>query len=295
MNFRRLHIFKVVCESDTLTEAAKKLYMTQPAISQTISELESELNIPLFERINKKLTLTYAGESLYQYSKRILNLIDEAKHTLEDISNRKKGRLRIGASTTIGIYLLPKIIGEFQQQYLTIDLPFLIDNTEVIERLIHEHQIDVGLVEGPIHSNVQTLSFFEDELVLVCSPAHPWAKKGKVYPSAIEQEPMIVREKGSGTREVFETVMREKHLNYKIKQVLTYTEAIKKSVEANLGVAIISKIAVQDEIQEGKLVKVDVEGIQFKRQLNLIYHQDKNMNHLFAEFITFVKGIWTQA
>jgi len=289
MNFRRLHIFKTVSESVTLTEAGKKLYMTQPAISQAISELESELSTLLFDRINKKLTLTYAGETLYQYSKQILNLIDEAKHTIEDINNRKLGRLRIGASTTIGIYLLPQLIGGFQQLYPSIDLPFMIDNTEVIERLIQEHQVDIGLVEGPIHSKVQTHPFFDDELFLVCSINHPWAKKRKISPLEIENEPMILREKGSGTREVFETVMREKKLNYKIKQVLNHTEAIKKSVESNLGVAIISKMAVLEDINSGKLIKIQIEGIQFKRQLNLIHHQEKYPSELFKEFVLHVK------
>ncbi|WP_339059950.1 selenium metabolism-associated LysR family transcriptional regulator [Tepidibacillus marianensis] len=289
MNFRRLHIFKIVCESETLTEAGKKLYMTQPAISQAISELESELNTPLFERINKKLLLTYAGEVLYQYSKRILNLIDEARTTIDDITNRNRGRLRIGASTTIGTYLLPHIIGQFQKKYPTVDLPFVIDNTEVIEGLIQDHQIDIGLVEGPIHSKVQAKPFYDDELYFICSPEHRWANKGTIEPHELESESLIMREKGSGTREVFENVMNEHNQTYQVKHVLNNTEAIKKSVEANIGVAIISKIAVIDEMQAGKVVNVQLNGIRFVRKLHFIYHQEKYPSQLFQEFIDTVK------
>lgn len=289
MNIRQLRIFFMVCTYKNMSEASRKLFISQPAISQAIIELESELGVNLFNRLNRRLSITHAGEILYAYSKRILSLIDEAEKEMIDISNSKKGKLRIGASTTIGIYLLPSLISGFQKNYPTVDLPFIIDNTGEIEEKILTDQIDIGLVEGPIKSkDITVIHYLEDELYVVCSKDHPWADKNSISGEDLEKENLIIREEGSGTRVVFEQAMIRKNLTYHIKYTLSNTEAIKKAVEANLGIAIVSKIALTSELKSGILIKVKVDGVSFKRPLNIIVHKDKYRSEVFHSFIKYL-------
>jgi len=275
-----------VCEIGSMSGAAKELYMTQPAISQTIIELEENLEVKLFERIKKKLILTHPGRILLNYSRRILILTEEAENTITDIAKMNQGRLRIGASMTIGTYLLPKIIKDFQTKYQNIELPFIIDNTSVIEEMILNNKIDLALVEGPIKSTEITIKpFFDDQMIIICSPQHKWAKRELIEPSEIEEEKFITREKGSGTREVIENTLVKFNLSYQPKYILNNIEAIKKSVEANIGISILPEIAVKKEMEEDKIVKVSIEKIDFTRKFQLIYHRDKYHSNLFNEFV----------
>ncbi|MGB9679396.1 MAG: selenium metabolism-associated LysR family transcriptional regulator [Minisyncoccia bacterium] len=289
MNLREIKIFLTVCECGSMSDAARKLYMTQPSISQTISELEEELNVKLFERISKKLFLTYPGKILQEHGKKIIMLLNEVQNNILDIANMNTGRLRIGASTTIGIYLLPDLIGEFNKEYKNIELDFTIDNTGIIEKILLENIVDIGIVEGPVHSkDIVVKPYIYDELYLICSKEHKWAREKSIKPEAIEEENLIIREQGSGTREVFDNTMFKHNYKYNIKHVLNNTEAIKKAVEANIGVSCISKIAIKEELKSGKLMKIDVAGIEFKRELNIIYHKDKYHTKLFDEFINYL-------
>lgn len=289
MNFRELNIFLSVCELGSMSEAARHLYMTQPAISQAISELEGEYNIKLFDRIGKKLVLTHAGEILRDYGKKINLLLNEAENTLRDISDMKMGKLKLGASRTVGTYLLPQLIGEFLKIYKNIELPFYIDNTSEIVKMIHENEIDLGIVEGPIHSdNIEVKYFLDDELYLICSKDHNWAKKKIINKDDLSLENIIIREVGSGTREVFENTLKAHNIEYNIKLELNSTEAIKRAVEANLGVSVISKLAIKKELKSSRLVKVEIDGVKFLRQLNIIYHKDKYLSELCKKFIDFL-------
>ncbi len=289
MNFRQLQIFVNVCESGSMSETARNMYMTQPAVSQTIIDLESELNVKLFDRINRKLNLTYSGEILLMNSKRILGLVEDTKKELNEIANLTKGKIRIGASTTIGIYLLPALISEFNQIYGDINIPYVIDNTSVIQEMILNNKIDIGLVEGPVFSeNIIVQHLVDDELYLICGNNHHWSRKKMIEPKDIKQENIIIREQGSGTRGVFEQAMLMENLPYQIKYELNSTEAIKKAVQANLGIAIVSRIAVENEIKAGVIKRVFLKGMDFKRPLNIIYHKDKFHSNIFDHFINFL-------
>lgn len=288
MNFRHLHVFVTVVDSGSMSETARMLYMTQPAVSQTIAELEKEFRVKLFERLSKKLVQTEAGELLYYYAKKILQQVDEVEKALEDMANAKRGRLRIGASTTIGTYLLSDIIGDFKRLHQNSEFHFTIDNTGIIEDMIMQYNLDLGLVEGPVHAKeLRVETFMEDELYLLCAPTHHWIKAGRKTISLVEvrSEPMILREKGSGTREVVENLMAEHNLLLNPSHILSNTEAIKKAVMSNLGVAFISKLAVREEMNMERLIKIDLEGIRVVRNLNIIYHKDKFHSVLFDDFI----------
>jgi LysR family transcriptional regulator, transcriptional activator of the cysJI operon len=274
MNFRHLKIFITVCEVGNMTRAAKELYMTQPSVSQAIMELEKYYGARLFERLNHRLFLTAGGERLRSYAQQILNLSEQAEKDLAGLS--QGGSLRIGASLTIGAYLLPGLVADFQQQHPQVDVFTRVDNTNVIEQLLLEDKLDLGLVEGPTFSPHIVEEFFShDELVFIAAPQHPLALPGKRTAQDLNGQAFIVREAGSGTQNIFEHSMREAGLTWKTAGVYNNNQAMKQAVSANLGLAMVSKIAVAEEVQQGKIVALEVEGISVKRKFNLVYHQQK--------------------
>ena len=290
MNLRQLKIFQAVSREKSMSATAEKLHITQPAISQTISNLEEELEVKLFERLNRSLVLTNTGQILLDYSTRILNLVEEAEQTISDISNLEKGRLRIGASMTIGTYLLPPILNQFHDQYPELEIKFIIDNTEVIERMVLENEIDLGLVEGPTpNQNIIRDPFFDDHLLLICPAQHDWAQQEVIRAEKLATEPFIMREKGSGTREVIINTLAQQQLDCNLQHTLNNIEAIKKAVIANIGVSILPKIAIQAELANEELATVKIKNVNFQRKFNFIYHRDKYKSKLFNKFTNYIK------
>jgi DNA-binding transcriptional LysR family regulator len=191
-----------------MTGAAKILYMTQPSVSQVISELEKEYGVHLFERLNHRLYLTAAGEQLRLYANQIMHISEQAKKELADLG--EGGLIRIGTSLTIGTYLLPGIINTFCQKMPKAEIFTRVDNTSVIEKLILEDQLDLGLVEGPIHSPfIREEAFSDDELVVICGPGHSLWGRTIIDTNDLAGNAFIIRESGSGTRDIFERVMSE--------------------------------------------------------------------------------------
>ncbi|MBO0544397.1 LysR family transcriptional regulator [Clostridium botulinum] len=288
MNERKLRIFYEVAEKLNMTEVAEKLYISQPAVSQTILELENELGVKLFDRINRRLYLTNEGDIFLNYVRRILNMYDDSIRSLKDINSLKTGKLKIGASTTIGIYILPDIIGKFTKEYKGIDTSIAIENTKLISDMILENSIDFAFVEGPVYNEeIIKENFCNDELVFITSPEHPWSNKDEISIDEIDKEKIIMREMGSGTREVFESYMTANNVNYNIAFELGNTEAIKKAVEAGLGISCISKRCIKNEINNNTLSWTKLKEFEIKRKLILIYHKDKFLSTLLKTFIKF--------
>ncbi|WP_373898648.1 selenium metabolism-associated LysR family transcriptional regulator [Haloimpatiens sp. FM7315] len=295
MNERKLRIFYEVSKELNMTKVAEKLYVSQPSISQAINDLERELDVKLFERIGKKIYLTYYGEVLLKYVRRILNIYDEASRVMKDINSLKGGKLIIGASTTIGIYIMPDVIGKFSKKYPDIDISIIVENTENIVKLIEENKLDIAFVEGPVHSDeIRLEKFCEDELVFITNSDHPWTRDKKIVKEDILKEKIIIREKGSGTREVFVDALKKRDIDFKIFMELGHTEAIKKAVEAGIGVSCISKRCVKDEVNYGKLVVAKIDDLRIIRNLYLIDHKDKYISKLIRTFVNFAKEYITK-
>ncbi|SQC00924.1 LysR family transcriptional regulator [Clostridium tetanomorphum] len=290
MNERKLRIFYEVAIKLNMTEVAESLYISQPAVSQAIQELEKELNVRLFDRISKKLYLTYEGEIFLNYVRRIINIYDEGIRKISDINNSSEGKIKIGASTTIGIYVLPDIIGKFMNKYKKVDISIVIENTKIISNMILENKIDFAFVEGPIYEeDIIVKDFCQDELIMIASNDHEWSKLDSIPIDKINESKIIMREVGSGTREVFENILNLRGITYEVAFELGNTEAIKKAVEAGLGVACISKRCVKNEILDGRLCSIKLVDEHIKRKFSLIYHRDKFMARLFKNFIDFAK------
>jgi LysR family transcriptional regulator, transcriptional activator of the cysJI operon len=288
MNFRHLKIFITVCEVGNMTRAAKELNMAQPSVSQAIMELEKYYGVHLFERLNHRLYLTAAGERLRSYARQILNLSEQAQKELADL--RQGGSLRIGASLTIGAYRLPGLVADFHQQNPQVEVFTRVDNTNLIEQRLLEDKLDLGLVEGPTVSAYITEEFLSyDDLVFIASPQHPLVKSGKRTAQDLAGLAFIVREAGSGTQTIFEQAMREAGVNWKTAGVYNNNQAIKQAVSANLGLGMVSKIAIAEEVQLGKLVPLEIEGIAIKRKFNLVYHQQKIFTRAMQLFRDAIK------
>lgn len=290
MDERKLTIFYEVAKKLNMTESAKSLYMSQPAISQAIKELEHSLDTKLFDRIGKSLYLTHEGEIFFNYTRRILNLHEEAFKTIRDINHSINGKLKIGASTTIGIYIMTDIIGDFIKQYKDVDISITIENTEHISHMVLENKIDFGFVEGPVSSNeIHVEHFCSDELIFILPNNHPWTKMNTLDPKLLENEKLIMREKGSGTREIVESILNSQHINYNVSLELGNIEAIKKAVIAGLGISCISKRCVTEEMKNNLLHCISINNFNILRDMTLIYHKDKYLSNLFYNFIDFAK------
>ena len=274
MTFRHLEIFLSVCDHKNMTHAAKDLYMSQPSVSQAISDLEAEYGVKLFERLNHRLYLTTSGERLQSYARHIINLSDQAKKELS--SQREGGSVRLGASLTTGTYLLPGVITSFSNQYPEVEVFTLVDNTNVIEQWILEDRIDLGLVEGPILSTdiVQT-HIRDDRLVVICAPGHPLSGRRKIAAVDLSGWKFILREPGSGTRAIFEHAMRDAGVTWKIAGEYNNNESVKHGVMADLGLGVVSSISIEVEVKLNQLVPLVVRDLRLRRKFNLIYHRQK--------------------
>lgn len=289
MNFRKLKIFYETAIELNMTRVANKLYISQPSISQAIHEIEDEVEVKLFDRIGKKLFLTNEGELYLTYVRRILNLYEEAAKTMNDMSKNEKGKIKIGASTTIGIYILPDIIKGFLQEHTGIEISLSVDNTINIVKMILENKIDFAYIEGKsCFDEIIKEEVWEDELIFICSSRHKWNKKNVLRKEDISNEKFIMREDGSGTREIVESFLESNNIDFNIFMELGNTEAIKKSVEANLGISCLSIRSVEEKIKNGDLKGFRIDGINVTRKLSLIYHKDKFLSNVMKSFINYV-------
>lgn len=288
MNIRKIKIFYATATCLNMTKVARDLYISQPSVSQAIHEIEEELGVILFDRIGKRIYLTNEGEEYLKYARRILNLYEESIERLKEINNKESGKIRIGASTTIGIYILPDIIKEFVEEYKGIEISLIIENTTNIEKLILDNKIDFAFVEGHVQSEeIIVESKWRDELIFICSKNHPWKNKSKLSVDDLEKEKFIMREVGSGTREIVESYLRDKNIKYRVFMELGNTEAIMRSVEANLGIGCLSSRCVEERIKMGSLHGVKLIEGNIERELVLIMHKDKFINNNMREFMSF--------
>lgn len=290
MNFRKLEIFYETALCLNMTKVAKKMYISQPSISQSIQELEEEVGVKLFDRLGKRLYLTNEGNLFLNYTRRILNLYEESINTLDEYKHNDKGRITIGASTTIGIYILPDIIKAFSEKYPDIEISIIIENTNNIKKLILENKVDFAYVEGEIKSEeINKEKVWEDELVFICGNNHKWNKVDTVKSEDLSGEKLIMREYGSGSREIIEDYLKINKIDYNIFLEFGNTEAIKRTVAANLGIGCISEKCIEENISQGNLNSFRLEERKIKRDLLLIMHKDKFISNNMKEFICFSK------
>lgn len=284
MTLRHFRVFVAVCDTMSMTEAAGALFISQSAVSQVISELEKYYGIRLFERLNRRLYLTQAGDRLLSYARHMIRMNADIEKDMKAL--QQMGFIRLGASVTVGAYLLPSLVSVFKRTNPETGMEVVVDNTEQIEGRLLGDKADLGLVEGEIKSrDLLNVPFMKDELVLICGARHPFARVSAVKPEELEKEDFIVREVGSGTRKMFEDVMASRSLSWKESWSCSNTDAIKEAVIAGLGVSVISRRAVEKEVRSGQLVVRPVEGIRFERAFKMVYHKNKFLTPQLKDFM----------
>ncbi len=293
ITFRQLEIFKAVAETNQVTRASKNLSLTQSAVSMALAELESQLGGPLFDRHGRSLLLNDRGRYLLPHAKEMLHQVAAVETVLTGQQDVVAGLLHIVASTTVGNYVMPYLMGAFMQKYPEAHINMLVVNTMQAENLVANGQADLGFVEGDI--NVDSLiptSWFNDELGIIVSPQHKLAgQKSFRIPEDLKKTSWVLREEGSGTAEVFTKRLGRHASTLKVLTKTGHTEAIKKAVEAGVGAACLSKLAIARETQEGWLKVLDIEGIDRCRQLWIIQHKDKIVTRLMSEFLKFCEEV----
>jgi DNA-binding transcriptional LysR family regulator len=288
-----LRTFYTLAKEKSFSNTAKILGLTQPAISHQIHSLEEYLEARLFDRIKGEVSLTPVGEVLFKYANKILDLYQKAEKEIEDLTATTHGRLVIGASTTIGQYFIPTILGKFKDMYPKIEILLTNANTKEITAQLLNNLIDIGLVEGPVkHKDILVEKFIEDELVVIAPLKHRWQEGKGIDKEEFMKEPIILREKGSGTRDVIENILgmhRIKLSDLNIKMELGSSESIKAAVEANLGIGIVSQWTVLKERKLGSLKILYVDGIKFKRDFTVILKHSQFKTKPIEQFLNFLK------
>jgi len=280
LTLRRLEIFVQVAECGHVTTAGKNLGLTQAAVSMALAQLEEYHDSALFHRSGRTLHLNEKGRVVLPRAREILRQVETLRRMLDASWNEPIGQLRIGASTTIGNYLLPLLMGEFTRRYPQAEVQLHVGNTEMIARDVVEGELDIGLIEGPCHEPELNCNFWrDDELLVVCASQHPWADMEMVGRDALLAETWIIREPGSGTREVFEAALDLAATELEHRLELGHTEAIKKAVQAGLGVSCLSRFAMETELELGRVVAVSTD-LALQRELSIITSRSREQGAL---------------
>jgi len=291
LNLNHLAIFQAIAEAGSIGGGASRLHISQPAVSKQLKEFESTLGLPLFDRLPKGVRLTAAGEQLLVYARRITATESAAEQALAEIRNLHTGKLAIGASTTIGNYLLPALLAEYRRALPGIEIVLEIANTELIQHKLLDNALDLGLTEGFVESaELHAEVFAMDQIVVIAAPDHPLSKRADLTLSQLCQEPCVLREPGSGTRSVIEHMLRQRGLQHADAMSLGSTEAIKRAVAAGAGISLVSKLAVSSELAAKTLVVLPVKDLQLERPLHKLSLRNKQPSravHAFAELLTF--------
>ncbi len=289
ITLRHLEIFVAIVKHKSIIKAAKNLYLSQSAVSMALTEFENRLSVKLFDRIGKKLILNNYGEKIFVEAQFILKKLEELENTFND--KKFSGSLIIGGTQTIGNYLLPKIIGEFKKKFNEVDLSLIIDNTENILRKLLNFEIDLAFIEGIVNNNlIEAIDWLEDEIVVFSSPKNQLAQKKRLTIKDLENANWILREKGSGTRDIFEKVAYEKLKKMNIFLEINQIEAIKQIVETGIGIGALSILTIQKEIKDKRLIKLNI-PFKIKRDLKILIHKKKYKTTLLNEFLNFFKII----
>lgn len=289
MNIDHLKTFCLIVEEGSITAAAKLSFLSQPAVTRQLHQLESYYGTLLFERAKGNLKITKTGEMLYPIAKSIVKDFQLSKEIIQQAKNSYNQVLNVGASFTIGEFLLPKMLGDFKNLYPETNVTLTIKNTPGILEDLSEDVIDIALVEGHVEDGEFSVEKFSDDyLILVCPPNHPW--DGEIPVEALKTERMIWREPHSGTRHIVENFLKENGILHEIESymVLGSMQAIKSAVEAGLGISIMPKLVVKRELELGLIKKVDMKGVHLTRSLWMVRKNQRFQKEALQQFVTLI-------
>ncbi|MCI0547976.1 MAG: LysR family transcriptional regulator [Candidatus Rokubacteria bacterium] len=294
MDLRQLEIFAKVAEHGSFSRAAEALFLTQPTVSEHIRTLEDELGTRLLDRLGRGAAVTRAGQLLLSYAQRMLALQREARQAIENFQGRLSGELIVAGSTIPGEYVLPALIGRFREKYPDILTILLIGDTQAVVEWVASGRAELGVAGGrPAHRGIDYKELMPDELVVVVAPSHPWMGRKEVTIPELAAEPVLLRERGSGSRAALEGALGEAGLaltGLSIVGEMGSTQAIKQAVKAGVGVSLVSRRAVEEEWRLGLVGCLRVKGLTVTRAFVLVSHRDRSRSPLAEAFRLFVEA-----
>ena len=287
-SLRQLEIFVAISRTESVSRAAEALSLSQSATSTALSELERQFDLQLFDRVGKSLRINETGRQLLP---RAVELLDRA-HEIEALlqGHAGFGYMKIGATLTVGNYLATLLVARFLQEHPESRIQLQVHNTSTIVQQIVNHELDLGLIEGDTHHpDIEVQPWIADELVVFSAPGHPLTKAGNISIEQLLQEPWILREKGSGTRETFDRALQNNQSRLNIRLELEHTEAIKRAVESGLGIGCISRLALKEAFRRGSLVPLATPDLNLGRYFYFLWHKQKYQTTGMREFIAMCK------
>ena len=286
MNTDHLLSFLAVARHQNYTRAAEELLLSQSAVWRQMRQLEGWLGAPLFETIGRRLELSPAGESLWEEARSLLGHVERLQETVRAHQAGICGRLRIGASTTPGHYLLPGILGEFHRTHPGVELHFEVDNSAAILQKVLRNELDLGYVGGSVkRPELRLESCLDDEIVCFASPRHPLAQKRGIQAQDLSLELCVMREEGSATRELFESWIHARGCRLGRTMTLKSPGALKILVAEGIGFSFLSIHGVEEEIGQGRLERLDVAGLTLERSITMAWHERKHIGPAMARFL----------
>lgn len=288
ITLRQLKIFEAAARHLSFTRAAKELFLTQPAVSMQVKQLEEGLGVRLFEQLGKRLYLTEAGLEVHAYSRTITQELDELESVLARVKGVRGGRLRISVATTAN-YFIPTLLGRFSQRYPDITVSLDVTNRQTLLRQLAENTVDLVVMgRPPAEADVEAVPFKDNPLVVVAPPDHTLAGKRKIPLKRLQEETFLVREPGSGTRIAMERFFNERGMKLKTGMEVGSNEAIKQSVQAGLGLGLLSRATIEQELTLKRLVVLDVEDFPIMRHWYVVHRKGKRLSAAAEVFRGFV-------
>lgn len=285
MNLHQLELFVAVADHGSFTRAAEALHISQPSVSARIRDLETSLGQQLFEQVGRRIYLTDAGQELRERAEVILQQVAETRRALDEIQGLQRGTLRVVATTTVGTYVLPALLGRFHRLYPGIALALDVTNWSRAAELLRRNRMDLAVL-GPTEDmdDMTVTDFMKNELIVAAAPSHPLAGRRGVPFAELATYPVVVREAGSGTRADTVRLFADHGLRPILAMELRHSAAIKQGVMAGLGVALLSRQSVGTELANGTLVMLDVEGLPIRRDWHIVHLRDRRLPRAATAF-----------
>lgn len=286
ITLRQLEVFTEVLKSGSTTQASLVLSLSQSAVSAALADLEGQLGVQLFDRVGKRLVVNEHGRLLYP---KALALLEQSVE-IEKLFRKDNGALRIYASSTIGNYLMPATIARYRQDFPSIPLDLYVGNTQDVVNAVSEFRVDLGLIEGPCHHpDLVTEPWLEDELVVFCAPGNPLIADDFTL-QTLADAPWILREHGSGTREVLDHLLLAHLPHFRLVMELGNSEAIKHAVRHGIGISCLSRHVIADQLAAGTLVELPVPLPHLTRTLYLVHHRQKHLSNVLQCFMGYCQS-----
>jgi len=286
MDIRDLQVFLAVSRQLNFTRAGEDVHLSQPSVSVRIRLLEEELGVKLFEQLGKRVALTEAGQLLVPYATRVIAAMSDARDVIEGLQGLERGALRIGASTTPGMYVIPRTIAHFKRRYAKIEVRLAVKDTRQIEEGVIRNEFDFGFVGGHLAGDeVDVVPWITDRIILIAPLGHRLGGKRIVKPQDLANEKFIFREQGSATGAVVATHLRKCHIEVEAVMEMANPESVKKAVQNGLGLAFISAFAVETELKAKTLVALTIRNLEIRRELKIVYRKDKHLSQAAKAFL----------